>query len=211
MADKKQRTGGWQVNVEYFEDYVIKTPKTVEEITATVSKYLNHIGKIDELEARVKDMHEDWETGLKIVKSGRIPYKMFGHLEFLDGSRIKQSKVAVLQDIWDELYDSGKENEMKAVVDKSLDFVVELWRYGVADKTFKVGYEYGLMDGEIMLIDFGELTRDRKMIENKVKKRKWEGKMKEYSHPEVAKYFNERAKEVLTLDVLEKNWGKYLD
>jgi len=209
MTDKKQRTGGWQANVEYFEDHVIKTPKTVEEITATVSKYLNHIGKIDELEARVKEMQDDWETGLKIVKTGRIPYKMFGHLEFLDDGKIKQRRVEVLQDVWDELYNAGKESEMRAVVDKSLDFVVELWKYGIFDKTFKVGYEYGLMGEDIMLIDFGELSEDKNILENKILKRKWESKMIEYSHPEVAKYFNERAKEVFTLDVLNKNWEKY--
>jgi len=206
---KNKRTGGWQTNIEYFEDYVIKTPKTIEEITATVFKYLNHIGKIDELEKRVSAVQKDWEVGLKIVKSGRIPYKMLGHLEFLDGGKIKQTKVDVLQDIWDELYNCGKESEMKVIVDKSLDFIVELWRYGVGDKTFKIGYEYGRMGDEIILIDFGELTEDKKVIEKKIRKKAWEGKMKEYSHPEVAEYFNEKASEIFTLEVLNENWGKY--
>jgi len=203
------RSGGWQVNVEYFDNYVVKTPKTVEEIRATVSKYLNHIGKLDELENRVSYMQRDWEIGLEIVKRGHIPNSMFGYLEFLDGGKIKQRRVNVLQDVWEDMYNSGKQDAAREIVDKSLDFIVELWKYGVHEKTFKVGYEYGLMDGDIMLIDFGELCEDRNVVIKEINEKKWVGQMAKYSNSGILDYFNEQADKKLTLKVLEENWGKY--
>lgn len=201
---------GWQANIEYFEDYVIKTPKTLEEMKIEITRYLESIGKIAELEKRVKDMQEGWARGLKLVSNSRIPNKMLGYLEFLDNGKIKQRRVLVLESVWNELVAKGKKKEMKKIVDLTLAFIVELWRYGVHETTGKIGYEFGLMGQDIILIDFGELSEKRSTAEKQIAKRYWEKSITKYCSKEVADYFNERAKKVLTKEKLYLNWGKNL-
>ena len=201
---------GWQANIEYFEDYVIKTPKTLEEMKIEITRYLESIGKIEELEKRVKDMQEGWARGLKLVSNSRIPNKMLGYLEFLDNGKIKQRRVLVLESVWNELVAKGKKEEMKKIVDLTLAFVVELWRYGVHETTGKIGYEFGLMGQDIILIDFGELSEKRSTAEKQIAKRYWEKSITKHCSKEVADYFNERAKKVLTKEKLYLNWGKNL-
>jgi len=201
---------GWQANIEYFEDYVIKTPKTLEEMKIEITRYLESIGKIEELEKRVKDMQEGWARGLKLVSNSRIPNKMLGYLEFLDNGKIKQRRVLVLESVWNELVAKGKKKEMKKIVDLTLAFIVELWRYGVHETTGKIGYEFGLMGQDIILIDFGELSEKRSTAEKQIAKRYWEKSITKYCSKEVADYFNERAKKVLTKEKLYLNWGKNL-
>ena len=72
-----ERKGGWQVNVEYFDDYVIKTPKTDSEMRETISRYLNHIGKPEQLDKRVKDMVEGWKNGIRILSEKKAPVRIF--------------------------------------------------------------------------------------------------------------------------------------
>jgi len=157
----------------------------------------------------VKKMQEDWQEGIRIIGEKNIPKKMLGNLEVLDDGTIKQTKVSVLQDVWAELYEAGKIDEMKAVMEKTVDFIVELWKYGVHEKTFKVGYEFGLMDGEIVLIDFGELGDEKRVPEKQIQKKMWIKQMVKYSCQEVLDCFNKLADEKFTLEVLNENWGKY--
>ena len=197
---------GWQTSIEYFDDYVIKTPKTEAEIRESVKKYLNFIGKIEELDKRVKDMQRDWITGLKIVSKAKIPLKMLGYIEFLDGGKIKQKRVKVLEEAWNELAKDGKIKEMKDIVDKTLEFIIELWRYGVHEKTGKIGYEFGLMGGDIILIDFGEICENKDTAEKQIIKKYWEKSINEHCAKEVADYFNMRAMKMLTVANLNKSW-----
>jgi len=198
---------GWQVNVEYFEDYVIKTPKTESEIRETITSYLAPKGKLGELDKRVKDMQTGWTNGLKIISKAKIPPKMFGYLEFLDAGKIKQRRVKVLEEVWNELVEKGKIEEMKTLVDKTLEFIIELWKYGVHETTGKIGYEFGLMGKEIILIDFGEICENKETAEKQITKKYWEKSINKHCTKEVADYFNMRAKEILTIDCLNKNWN----
>ena len=111
-----------------FEDYVIKTPKTESEIRETITRYLNSRGKIEELDKRVKDMQIGWIEGIKIISKSKIPLKMLGDLEFLKNGKIKQRKVIVLEEAWNELVKDGKIKEMKNLVDKTLKFIMKLWQ-----------------------------------------------------------------------------------
>ena len=205
--NRLQRKGGWQANVEYFDDYVIKTPKTKDEIIERVHKYLNKIGKLEELDERVSDMQKGWKDGLEIIQGKDLPLGMLGFLEFLEDGRIKKRRVVVLEDIWNDLADTKQFDEMKLIIDKTIDFIVELWKYGLHEKTGKVGYEFGLMDDKIILIDFGELTEDKNAVEKQIKKEYWEKPILKHCRKEVGDYFNLKAGEILTLETLNENWN----
>ena len=203
------RSGGWQANIEYFDDYVIKTPKTVEEISEEIFNFLKFKGRLAELDDTVKKMQEDWQIGLRLIKEKKIPNKMLGNLEFLEGGKIKQTRVLVLQDAWAELYDNGKTDEMKTLMKKTMNFIIELWRYGVHEKTFKIGYEFGVMGEDNILIDFGELGNEKRVAEKQIKEKKWMKQMEGYSCQDILDCFNKLANEMLTLDVLNENWDRY--
>lgn len=202
------KTGGWQANVEYFEDYVVKTPKTEEEIRERVFSYLSTKDKLDELEDRVRKMQSDWKEGLRIISEKNIPSEMLGFPEFLPGGKIKQRRVRVLQDVYSELYEEGKNKEIDRIIGKNLEFIVELWRYGVHEKTGKFHYEFGLLGNKIILIDFGEITDDYETAKKQIGKRYWEKNIIKHIPQEVAEMFNDRAKKVLTLERLKEEWGK---
>ena len=197
---------GWQANIEYFGDYVIKTPKTESEIRETVTRYLNSIGKIGELDKRVKDMQTGWVNGLKIISNSKIPPKMLGYPEFLDEGKIKQKRVRVLEEVWNELIKNGKIKEMKNIVDKTLEFIIELWKYGIHETTGKIGYEFGLMGEEIILIDFGEICKNKNTAKKQIMKKYWEKNINKHCTKEVADYFNMKAISTLTINNLDKNW-----
>ena len=199
---------GWQVNIEYFEDYVIKTPKTESEIRETITRYLNSVGKIEELDKRIKDMQDGWARGLDIISKTKIPPKMLGYLEFLEHGKIKQKRVRVLEEVWNQLVKNGKTEEMKKIVGKTLEFILELWKYSVHETTGKIGYEFGLMDKDIILIDFGELSQKKSTAEKQITKKYWGKSISKYCTKEVAEYFNKKANEILTIENLNKNWGK---
>jgi len=202
-----ERKGGWQVNVEYFDDYVIKTPKTDSEMRETISRYLNHIGKPEQLDKRVKDMVEGWKNGIRILSEKKLPSEFLGNIEFLDKGKIKQKKVIVLEDLWNAQVDEGKINEMKGIVDQEIDFIIELWKYGIHEKTGKVGYEFGLMDDKIILIDFGEICADKTIAEKQISKKYWEKHLKEYCRKEVVEYFESVANKKLTIKNLNNFWN----
>jgi len=91
--NRKKSVGGWQVNVEYFKDYVIKTPKTETEIKERITNYLKARGGINKLERRVRSMQKDWKYSLKLVVKKNIPMRLLGYPEFLEDGKIKQKKV----------------------------------------------------------------------------------------------------------------------
>jgi len=198
---------GWQAKIEYFKDYVIKTPKTELEIRESITKYLNSKGKIEELDKRVKDMQTGWIEGLRIISKAKIPLKMLGYLEFLEKGKIKQRRVRVLEEVWNELVKNEKIEEMKILVDKTLEFIIELWKYGIHEKTGKIGYEFGLMGKDIILIDFGEICENQNTAEKQITKKYWEKSINEYCTKEVANYLNMKATKMLTIANLNKNWG----
>jgi hypothetical protein len=176
----------------------------------TITKYLNSIGKIDELNKRVKDMQDGWKRGIEIISKIKIPPKLLGNIEFLNNGKIKQKKVQVLEEVWNKLVLDKKIDKMHKIVDKTLDFILELWKYGIHETTGKIGYEFGLADKEIILIDFGELSQKKSTAEKQIKKKYWEKSIKKYCKKEVADYFNKKAEEILTIKNLNKNWSKLL-
>ncbi|MFH0970739.1 MAG: hypothetical protein V1776_04750 [Candidatus Diapherotrites archaeon] len=204
----KEKKGGWQANVEFFDNYVIKTPKTDYEIRKKISKYLKPKGKLHTLDKRVEEMKKGWKEGIRILNKKKIPTRMLGYIEFLEHGKIRQKKVITLEDSWNEAADNGNVKEMKKIVNKAINFIIELWKYGIHEKTGKIGYEFGLMKNKIILIDFGEISENKKIPQKQILKKYWKKPLERHSRKEVLNYFNKMADKKLTIQTLNKNWNK---
>ncbi len=193
---------GWQFWVEIDGEKVIKTPKSEKEIKKKVKKYLDYIGKPEELEERTRRMLEDVKNSVRIIQESNIPKELLANLEFIGKGKVKQNTAIVLEKAIDE-----NENP-KRLIDKSVNFFIKLWTYGIHEKTFKFLSNLGTINNKIVLIDAFELTDKKEKVEKQLTKKSWnkrklfKGKMGD----ELVDYFLKKCEELLTIENLNKNW-----
>jgi len=199
------KNGGWQANVEYFKDYVIKTPKTEAEIREKIKK---HYGSLLELERKINKLQEDWKNSIEIVKSGKIPLKLLAFPEFIEKGKIKQKRVKMLSEEFNELMLNNNLTGAKKIVDKVIDFILLLWTYGLHERTFKFYTEMGLLKNRIVLVDIGELTDKKEVVREQLLKgdKKLE-KLRHLHNDKVLDYYQEQIKNRLTVKTLDKIWA----
>ena len=209
MDLKHLKKGGWQINIKYFKNYVIKTPKTKEEIRKRITPYYERIGNKERIEEKIKKLKKEWKDSIKIVKSGAVPLRLLAYPEFLKGGKVKQKRVRMLYEEFEILMSRKKIREAKKLVDKVVDFILILWSYGVHEVTFKFYAQMGLLDGEIVLVDLGELTSDKKVVKKQILKghKKLEDSRQSH-HDEILDYYQAQIKKRLTVDRLNKVWNQ---
>ena len=200
-----RRIGGWQCWIDFYEDYVIKTPKTKEEIEENVSRYLRSINKIERLEKIVKTMLDDIKKSTKIINSSKIPKRLLGDVEFLEKGKVKQKRAIVLSEAL-----TNSSNEAKELIKKTTSFLIELWKYGIHEKTFKIWSNYGVLDKRIILIDLFELTNNKEKVKKQIQKRKWNRpeKFRKILSEKLTNYFINELDKKLTIKNLNKYWNK---
>ena len=202
------KNGGWQANIEYFDDYVLKTPKSEAEIREKIKK---HYENSLDLEEKIMKLQEDWKNSIKLVKSGKVPLSLLAYPEFIEEGKIKQKRVKILSEEFNELVSNNRFTEAKKLVDKVIKFIITLWSYGVHEVTFKFYSEMGLLNGKIVLVDMGELTDDKEVVRKQLLKgnKKLEG-LRHHHHNEILDYYQEQIKRKLTIKILEKHWKSNL-
>jgi hypothetical protein len=200
---KMIKKDGWQFWVEIYDDYVIKTPKKKEEIAVNVKKYLDYIGKPEELEKRTLQMLEDIKNSTRIINNSNIPKKLLADLEFIEERKIKQKTAKVFEKAINE-----SENPLE-LIDKAINFLIKLWTYGIHEKTFKFLSNLGVIKEEVVLLDPFELTDKREKVEKQIIKKSWKKKIlfEKKINKEIKDYFLEKCEELLTIENLNKNWG----
>ncbi len=149
---------------------------------------------------------------LSIVKSGRVPLEMLAFPEFLAGGKIKQKRVKMLSEEFEELISKNNIVQAKRLVDRVIKFILNLWSYGIHEITFKFYSEMGLLNGEIVLVDIGELTDNKKIVEKQILKghKKLED-LRKYHHDKVLDYYREQIKNQLTIKKLNLVWKSKID
>ena len=203
---KGLRSGGWQANIEYFKDYVIKTPKTEEEIRKKISPYYESREGSKKVEGKIKKLKNDWNNSMEFVKAGKLPLKLLAFPEFLENGKIKQKRVEMLFEKFENLMSENKFDDAKRLVDRVIDFIINLWKYGIQELTLKFYSEMGLLDGEIVLVDLGELTDDKNEVKRIIQITKPLENLRRFHHDEVLDYYQEQIKRRLTLEKLEECW-----
>ena len=205
MKEQGLKDGGWQANVEYFDDYVIKTPKTTQEIREKIKRYY---ADSTDLERKIKKLQEDWKNSIKIIKSGKIPLKLLAYPQFIDNDKIKQRRVKMLSEKFNELISKNNIMGAKKLVDKVIKFIITLWSYGIHEITFKFYSEMGLLDDNLVLVDIGELTNDKEIVrEQLLEGNKKLESLRHLHHDKILDYYQEQIKKRLTVKTLDKLWG----
>ncbi|MCK4552680.1 hypothetical protein KAT80_00560 [Candidatus Pacearchaeota archaeon] len=202
--EQKKRLGGWQCWVDLHNSYVIKTPKNRAEIKQEVEKFLTWKNKLEELDERTDKMIFDINNSTKIVKKSKIPKQLLANLEFIGHGKIKQKKVLVLEEALQNL----KEVEKLKLIDKITKFLLELWKYGIHEKTFKFFSNLGIDKNKVILIDVFELTSNKKKVLKQIKKRQWAKtkRFKKHLPPKLIDHLIKKLDKTLTEKNLEKYW-----
>lgn len=207
---KPNKMDGWQMWVEVYEDYVVKTLKSKKEVKEKIKSYLKFMGEIESINERTKKLMGSTKQSIKIIKESNIPKELLANLEFLKDRRIKQTKVKVLGELINDLYNENKIKEAKKIIDKYVNFIFELWQYCIHENTFKLESNFGISENkEIVIIDPFEITSNKEKVIIQINKKKWDKPRRYYQKlpDEIIKYFIEEANKKWTINNLNKFWG----
>ena len=200
----QKRLGGWQFWVDLHDTYVIKTPKSRDDIKEKVEKFLRWKNKLDELDERTNKMVLDIKNATKIIKKSKIPRKYLAELEFLENGKIKQKRVKPLDEVLKKL---NKKERLK-LIDKIAKFLLGLWGYGIHENTYKFFSNLGLEKERVVFIDPFEITSNKNKVLRQIKKQKWakpEKYQKHLSEDEVD-YLMKTLNKTFTEENLNKFW-----
>ena len=210
---KLKRKEGWQMWVDLYEDHVIKIPKTRKEVTRTVKKYLEYLGKSHETKETVDRVFKDVTNSIKIIKRSKMPKKYFAYPEFLEKGQLKQKRVISIDKKLLELIKKKKIAEAKKLIDKFFKFIHKMWEYGIHEKPLKFNTNFGLIKNKVVLIDLFELTTNKAKVKKHIGKKSWRKKEEGYIHslPKIlVDYFIEQADKKITPKNLDKYWKRKL-
>ena len=207
----KEYKEGWQCFVEIEGNKVIKRLKTKEEVSKKVKEYLKIKNSLELLEERTEKVYSDIKNSLEIIKESRIPKVYLANAE-ISNNIIKQDKVISIGDKIRELLNENKTGDAEKLIIALVDFIIELWKYKIHEYNYKFYSNYGINNkGNIVLIDFLEITNDKDKVRRDIIKEKWDNPER-YLYKidiKIANLFVKISNKKLTLDNLEKNWGKY--
>jgi len=136
------------------------------------------------------------------VQRRTIPLSLLAH-PLISLSRIEQDKVTVLKN-----YLSTYE-QAQTWIDKYISFIFECWKHGFSERTYNLTVNNGVnSSGEIVLLDFGELTFSHDHVAHAISIRRWE---KAWSFTKdlderVKTYYSKQMREQLTLENLDTFW-----
>lgn len=210
MEDKIiKKVEGWQMIVDIYEDYVIKRPKNKEQMRKKIQEHLASKKKLHLLDERIDKLQSDIYNSIKIIQSSNIP-KSFLANAIIKKKFIKQEKVILLKEKIDELSINGNIVKTKEIIDKLINFIIELWKYKIHENTYKFYSGYGVnKKEEIVLIDFLEITNNKEKVKKQIINKKWNKPRRYFNKVEkdTADYFIYLANKKLTLANFERNWG----
>lgn len=197
-------TGGWQYRVYFREDKVVKKPRSVPETALRIlfsepSRVLNR-----ELVETARDAQRLRRESVEEIEKRDFDMSMFANPVFR-GDTVVQDRVEILG----EKLSSADMEEGKALIDRYIDFTLECWSQGFCDRTFNYTINNGVKDGEIVLVDVGELTFSREEVAEYIENQKW---LTQYSYvkdtPDRFKeYIKDELGKRLTLEELENKWA----
>ncbi|HAQ03093.1 TPA: hypothetical protein DEP30_03750 [Candidatus Nomurabacteria bacterium] len=123
-----------------------------------------------EIPSFIKDVKRKADESFEIMKRVNIPQEWMANPRFINKYDFEQDKVSPLH----EVFESSNTEEAKKIIDLFIEFNLKLLNLGVIDKGFNITKNYGLdNDGQIVLIDIGELFDNKELINQQLKDRGW--------------------------------------
>ncbi len=196
---------GLQFNVYSKENKVIKKPTSKFQIMFKLIKWSPILlFKPFKLRNEINKSILIRKKSITNIQKLKINLKLLGNPIFKK-DRIEQDKVEVLGS-----YLKKDFIESKIWIDKFIKLIFECWKDGFSEKVFNLTINNGInKNGEVILIDFGELTFEKKDVEKAIKIKRWE---KSWSFnwdikKEVKTYYQEQMQNKVNLNNLNKYWN----
>lgn len=190
---------GWQYTV-----YDLGNGRVLKKYNSTLWAYLIPLRDcfpyirhpLWKIPSYVRGCKETAQTSLLKVSQGRIEARFMGNPVLKGGLDYEQDKVEPLQDY----FRRASVKESKDAIDSFVRLNYLLLEKGMIDKSFNICKNFGKNNnGEIIIIDLGELYSSEAAIRRQREKRAWAMPYVLYSLPkEVRVYFIEQ---------MDKNFG----
>lgn len=123
-----------------------------------------------EIPSFIKDVKRKADESFEILKRVNIPQEWMANPKFINKYDFEQDKVTPLHEVFNNL----DTDSIKKIIDQFIEFNLKLLNLGVIDKGFNITKNYGInSEGQIVLIDIGELFDDKELIAKQIKNRGW--------------------------------------
>ncbi len=135
-----------------------------------------------------------------------IDLSLVGNPTIQDDGSYEQDKVIPFGDI---LYSSDF-SKQKELVDEYMNNLLGCWDYGFSDTPFNFMMNCGVTsEGEVVLIDLGELTWNKEEVKKLVESKHWQkrGSFNKLEDGELKNYLREQFNEKITLSSLDTRWN----
>ncbi|MEO0606479.1 MAG: hypothetical protein AAF211_33945, partial [Myxococcota bacterium] len=207
VADRVHSTD-WQCVVDVFRHRVVKRPKSVDEIVATLcTRYPRFATNPERARAEAVAMVEAFHDGRAALRDSTLPRELVGAPRFLADGGYVQRRATVAKDV---VRDATTE-EATAFLEAYFDLVEELWSHGIHELTGNLMCNGGVdAGGRAILLDFGELSTDPAAIRADLAGRRWE-RSETYTVdlPEgLRPTFAELARTRWTVDNFDRHWHR---
>jgi hypothetical protein len=195
---------GWQFNVYKKGRKVIKTPTSKYQIKLRLLLWApSYLLRPLKLEAETKRREKEREKVLQEIKKRKVKSSLLANLS-IHGDKIEQDIVRPLGKYLRE-YKTAKKR-----IDDYIDFIFDCWRNGFSERTYNLTINNGINSGgEIVLMDFGEITFKKSDVEREIKSKKWcnSWSFKKDLTKKVRQYYEKQMKENLTISNLRRYWN----
>ena len=189
---------------EYTNGKVLKKPLSVFEMIVTLIKWTPNLllHPIDLLR-QVRGACIIGNNSIQFIKESAIDKNLLWNPIF-HGRYIEQDRVEIL---W--MYLDIETHLAKLWVDKYILFIFECWKNGFSDWVFNLTLNNGInWNGEVILIDIGELITEKSQMVQIIQSRAWEKSwslqkdMKKW----IQEYYQNEMWKHITVVSLDKYW-----
>ncbi|TSC69083.1 MAG: hypothetical protein G01um101466_197 [Parcubacteria group bacterium Gr01-1014_66] len=199
---------GWQWKVFFYPRHVIKKRLTYAETRKAVIYWEKFEGKpVSTIDERTKQLIDEVDSALAILKDSGVPLKFFADIEFLPDGSIQQKRAVMLSVRFRNLIKKKKMREIHDIIDQFTALNFELWKYGIFERIFNVGRNNGIIGTHVVLLDPFELLSDVSEIETRLKEKPWEHWIAKIDFPsDKAAYFRKQCDGSFTIENFRKLW-----
>lgn len=166
----KKIGGGWQYVV-----YDMGNDKVYKKYRNKFSRFLfilfHSKTSIFKMWQEVKRMDIEVQNSFRIIQKGKIPLDLLANPVLLGGYDYTQDFCIPLYVVFQNIStEKGKD-----IIDRFIAFSLKLLDLGVIDLSFRMPTNFGLTkDGDVVLLDIGEIQDDREIIIQQRKARYWQ-------------------------------------
>jgi hypothetical protein len=198
---------GWQYDV-----YDSGNGRVLKKPYSRVSRFLRIFRQSGEFSLRMaRDemtrVDRDGRAAEEFVSSHRVDRALLGNPKFNPDGSYEQDKTIVFEKAWESASTERRKEMLRAYT----ELIHATWRDGFADRIFNFSVNNGFdVLGRLIQIDFGEMALSREKVEHNIRNKRWQ---KSYSYlsltpPDMKSYYEQLMDAEITLENLERYWGK---